>query len=163
MTKRKSMFIICGVALVGGIGVLMLISKGQRPLASLSYLGALPQPKSEIRRFSISNTTDSPITFNVIGVESYSNQVWKLDTSSDGTDTILPPHQTDIVEFVPPSGAKRWRGWLNVGQEKKGVASLPSRVEWFWGQARTGFRNGVRWPTGEIVAGGVVITEEITE
>src|ERR1043166_598475 len=129
MTKRRKLFIICGVALGGGMGVLML-SKGQRPLASLSYLGALPQPKSEIRRFSISNTTDSPITFNVIGVEFYSNQVWKIEISN-GTHTILPPHQTDIIEFVPPAGAKRWRGWLNVGQERKGIASVPGRVKWF--------------------------------
>jgi|ERR1043166_1454191 hypothetical protein len=161
MTKRRKLFIICGVALGGGMGVLML-SKGQRPLASLSYLGALPPPKSEIRRFSISNTTDSLITFKVIGVEFYSNKVWNVDAIY-GADTILPPYQTDFIEFVPPAGATRWRGSLSVGQERKGIASVPSRVKWFWGQARMGFRNGVRWPTGKITGGGVLVTEEISE
>jgi hypothetical protein len=90
-----------------------------------------------------------------------SNQVWELETSN-GTDRILPPHQTDLIEFAPPAGAERWRGWLNVGQEKQGIASVPSRVAWFWGQARMGFRNGVQWPTtGKIFDGDVLITQEI--
>ena len=80
---------------------------------------------------------------------------------SNALSRLVLPQQAEEIEFVPPTGAKRWRGMVDVSQEVSGVLSIVPRAKFFLGQARMGFPNGVWWPTGKIRDGGLVMTPEI--
>ena len=163
MTRRKVFLFVCGIWIVAAIGMFILSPWKGRPMASLTYLGTKTNLMGRIGQFTISNTCDYPIDFITVVVEFRSNGVPTFAGSNGSLRMGLPTHHTDILEFRVPAEAKRWRGWVSVGHERKGMLSIPARVKWFWGQMRTGFRNGVHWPTGKISDGPIMITEEVEE
>jgi hypothetical protein len=163
MSRRIVFLIVCGIWIVAATGMILLSPGKGRQLASLTYLGTKTNLMGRIGQFTISNTCDHPIDFITILVESHSNGVPTFAGSNGQSRIGLPAHQTDVLEFRLPAYAKRWRGWVNVGEEKKGLASIVPRVKWFWGQMRIRFRNGVHLPTGRIDDGPVIKTQEIEQ
>ena len=162
MNTRKVILCVCAIGFVAAVGTVVVCGRKHQPLASITYLGTELNPSARVARFSISNACDQPIDFSTCAIEFHSNGV-PCFAASPVFSKGLQPHHTDTLEFTLPAGAKRWRGWVNVAQEKTGIASVPARVKWFWGQMRMGFRNGVHLPTGKIYDGPLMITEEIED
>ena len=163
MSTRKAILVVCGVCAVA-IAAKLIIFPGQgRPLASLTYLGTKTNLTGRIGQFTISNTCDHPIDFITLVVQFHSNGVPVFAESNGQSKEGLQPHNTDILEFRLPAEARRWRGWVSVGCERKGMFGIVARTKWFWGQMRTGFRNGVHWPTGKISDGPIMTTGEIDD
>ena len=162
MNTRKTILFVCAIGFVAAVGRVVVGTPKARPLACLTYLGTETHLGGRIGRFSISNACDQPIDFCTCAIQFQSNGVPGF-AASPGSSKELQPQQTGTLGFTLPAEAKRWRGWVDVTQEKKGIASVPARVKWFWGQMRMGFRNGVHLPTGKIYDGPLIITEEIKD
>jgi hypothetical protein len=162
MNTRKVILCFCAAGYVAAVGTVMVCGRRHQPLACLTYLGTDMAAGGRVARFSISNACDQPIDFCTAAIHFQCGGV-NGSAERPGFPKGLQPHHTDTLEFTLPAEAKRWRGRVNVMQEKKGIASVPARVRWFLGQMRMGFRNGVHLPIGRIHDGLSMLTEEIDD
>jgi hypothetical protein len=132
MRTRKVILCFCAVGYVAAVGTVMVCGRRHQPLACLTYLGTEMAAGGRVARFSISNACDQPIDFSTAAIHFQCNGVPGF-ALRPGFPKGLQPHHTDTLEFTLPAEAKRWRGRVNVSQEKKGIASVPARVRWFLG------------------------------
>jgi hypothetical protein len=164
MRKRMVLVALCVVGVVGACLALTVLGGKSQPLASFTYLGTVTNLTGRYGRFSISNCCDRPIHCIPGLVEFYENgRVCRAQSPGSGR-MDLQPHRVESFQFALPAGVTRWHGLVNVGQEKKGFASLPLRMKW---TAHYGFRyalaNGILSPKGKIHDGGLVATPEVEE
>jgi len=160
MSKRRVILLVCVIGVVGALLALTVLGGRSQPLASFTYLGTATNLTGRYGRFSVSNCCDRPIHYIPGVVEFYSNGIVYSVASPGSRNIALRPHHVETFELAFPAGARRWHGLVNVGQEKKGVASLPLRIKSFM---KYGFSNGAFSPTVGFHDGRLVATPEVEE
>jgi hypothetical protein len=166
-TMRKRIVIIVVCVLGGALAALLaltLLSGNSQPLASITYLGTVTNLSGRYGRFSISNCSDRPIHYIPSLVQFSSNGIVHSVSSPSSPNMEFQPHHVETFQLAVPPGVRRWHGLVNVGQEMRGLASLPLRIRWTvhygFSYART---NGILSPTGKIHDGRLVATPEVYE
>ena len=164
MRKRIVIMIVCVMGVVGALLALRVLRGKGQPLASFTYLGTVTNLAGRYGRFSISNCCDGPIHYIPGLVQFCSNGIVCSVIRTGSPHMDLQPHHVETFELAFPAGVRRWHGLVNVGQEQKGLASLPLRIKW---TVRYGFSyaftNGILSPTGKIHDGRLVATPEVEE
>ncbi len=164
MRKRMAIVAVCVTGVFGVFLALTVLGGKSRPLASFTYLGTVTNLTGRYGRFSISNCSDRPIHYIPGLVEFYENGKASRSPSPGLGRMDLQPHRVETFQFTLPAEVRRWRGLVNVGQEKNGVASLPLRLKWTVHYGfRYAFTNGILSPQGNIHDGGLVATPEVVE
>jgi hypothetical protein len=164
MRKR---FVIIVVCVLGGLGALLaltLFSEKNQPLASFTYLGTVTNSAGRYGCFSISNCSNRPIHYIPSLVQFSSNGIVCSVRSPGSPNMEFEPRHVETFQLAIPPGVRRWHGLANVGQEMRGLASLPLRIRWTvhygFSYART---NGILSPTGKIHDGRLMATPEVEE
>lgn len=160
MRKRVVIMVVGVISVVGAFLALTVLRGKSQPLASFTYLGTVTNLASRYGRFSISNCCDRSIHYIPGLVEFYSEGIVCRAQSPGSPNMNLKPHHVETFQLALPAGVKRWHGLVNVGQEKKGLASLPLRIKSF---VRHGSRNGAFSPTVSFHDGSLVATPEVEE
>ena len=160
MSKRMVIMLVCVICVAGAFLALTVPRGKSQPLASFTYLGTVANLTGRYGRFSISNCCDLPIHYIPGLVQFYSNGIVRLVQSPASFRMELQPHHVETFQLALPAEVTRWHGFVNVGQEKKGLASLPLRIKSF---VHYGFKNGAFSPTVSFHDGRLVATPEVEE
>jgi hypothetical protein len=152
------------MGVVGAFLALTVLRGKSQPLASFVYLGTVTNLAGRYGRFSISNCCNRPIHYIPEAVQFSSNGILYSVHSPGSPNMNLQPRHAETFRLTLPAGVRRWHGLVNVGQEKKGLASLPLRIQWtvHYGFSYA-FRNGLLSPTGKVHDGRLVATPEVEE
>lgn len=159
MSKRLVIMVVCVILIAGTFLTLTIPRRKSQPLASFTYIGTVTNLTVRYGRFSISNCCDKPIHY-MPGLVQLSDGTFRVVQSPGLFSRELQPHCVETFDLAVPEGTSRWRGLLNVGQEKKGLASLPLRLKSF---LRYGFRYGAFSPSMGFRDGRRLATPEVEE